>query len=563
MTRRVRAVRPSRLVSAVAAALLAVVLAACTGLPTSGPVNVGRAQGEDAALPDFAFVPDGPAADATPEQIVDGFIAAGSGPRGNWQTAQEFLTSGFRSVWAPQAGVTVHEPGDLRITTVGEDEVVVAVRPVATVDRTGAYQVGGEGEISLRYRLEQEDGQWRIAEAPDGIVLDASRFGTVFRSYTLQYFDPTYTYLVPDTRWFPAPNAATRIAEALVSGAPTPWLADSVASSFHGDVALTQPAVPVRSGIAEVSLSAAARDLEQSTLDRMQTQLRESLVSAGILDVEMRVDGQVIDAERLSMRSTRVDARPLVLLKDGFGFLSGSELERVDGLSAQLEQIDAAMIEVDAEHTVAAVRTAAGSVLRVTADEVVEHDSRPGLTAPSVDRFGHIWTAQASEPSNVVTYASDGSARTLSGAWPGATRVQALRVSRDGTRVAALVRDGVRPAVWVAGIVRDLDGIPVALSDVRTVASLPGEGVALSWLDDATLALVWTDGQAHYMREQPLGGLGVDVRAPDDVVGVAGGNQSGTVRLRTADDALYVQRGSWQFVASGVRVLAVQQGTPR
>ena len=177
--------------AALLAALLAAVLTACAGLPTAGPVHVGRAIGEEEGLPDFAFVPDGPTLDATPEQIVEGFIAAGSGPRGNWQTAQEFLTEGFRSDWSPQAGVTIYEPGDRSVSSITEDEIVVTVRPAATVDATGAYRAGGDGDIPLRYRLAQEDGQWRIAEAPDGVVLDTTRFGTVFRSYALHYFDPT------------------------------------------------------------------------------------------------------------------------------------------------------------------------------------------------------------------------------------------------------------------------------------------------------------------------------------------------------------------------------------
>ena len=137
-----------------------------------------------------------------------------------------------------------------------------------------------------------------------------------------------------------------------------------------------------------------------------------------------------------------------------------------------------------------------------------------------------------------------------------------MRVSRDGTRIAALVRDGAQPAVWVAGIVRDVDGTPTGMSEPHVVALLPGEGIELTWLDDATLALIWSDGEQDVMREQPVGGEGSDVRAPDGVVSIAGGNQSGSVRLRTSDGALFVQRGSWQFLASEVEVLAVQQGSP-
>ncbi|MFS0867896.1 LpqB family beta-propeller domain-containing protein [Microbacterium sp. 179-B 1A2 NHS] len=554
------------IITALAAVVMAAALAACAGLPVDGPVHVGRAIDEVERLPDFDFVPAGPVADATPQQIVEGFVAAGSGPRGNWETAQDFLTPEFREVWKPQAGVTIHAAGNRAFEVAGEDEVVLTVQPVARVDETGAYEPSGEGEITMRYRLVQQDGQWRIAEAPDGIVLDANGFSTVFRSYSLAYFDPSWDSLVPDLRWFPATNPATRIAAAIVGGSPSPWLSRSVRTAFPGDVSLTQPAVPVDAGVAQVSLSANARDLGSETLARMKTQLERSLSDARVVEVQMLVGDEVLDVPTVTVREHRVDARPLVLVEGEFGFLSGSEVDVLPELSAALGSLDEEVesIEVDEQRTTAAVRTATGAILRVSAGGAVTPlDTRAGMTAPSIDPFGHIWTSPGRVPTEVVAYGPDGSARLVEGGWPGATSVSSMRVSRDGTRVAALVRDGAQPAVWVAGIVRDEDGVPTTLSEPVLVSALSGEGVELTWLAADRLALVWTDGEQHVMREQPIGGEGSEVRAPDDVVAIAGGNQSGTVRLRTADGGLFVQRGSWQFLASDVTVLAVQQGTPR
>src|SRR6218665_249678 len=92
-----------RWVAALAAAALAVSLAACAGLPTSGPVNAGQPIDESDANSDIVFLPDAPAKDATPEQIVEGFILAGSGPRGNWATAQLYLAPEFQTEWNPRA----------------------------------------------------------------------------------------------------------------------------------------------------------------------------------------------------------------------------------------------------------------------------------------------------------------------------------------------------------------------------------------------------------------------------------------------------------------------------
>ena len=70
-------------------AVAALALSACAGLPTSGPVTPGLPAGTDAGNPDFSFRPDSPQPGATPEQIVTGFIRAGSGPADNRAIARE------------------------------------------------------------------------------------------------------------------------------------------------------------------------------------------------------------------------------------------------------------------------------------------------------------------------------------------------------------------------------------------------------------------------------------------------------------------------------------------
>lgn len=54
----------------------------------------------------------------TPQQVVEGFIDAGTGPRNDWGTARMFLTPD--SDWNPNAGVTVYTPGQRSATQTGE-----------------------------------------------------------------------------------------------------------------------------------------------------------------------------------------------------------------------------------------------------------------------------------------------------------------------------------------------------------------------------------------------------------------------------------------------------------
>jgi len=561
------------LAAAATTVLVAAVLTACAGLPTSGPVNAGVVINDDGASGDVVFIPKGPVDDATPQQIVEGFIAAGSGPGpgANWATAREFLAPEFRDQWKP-SGVTVYSPGQRRIEEISESQFQLSVTPVATVDAAGELLTADSGEIPLDFTLaQQDDGQWRITQAPNGIVLDETRFKTVFNTYSLMYFDSTWTYLVPDDRWFPRVNAATSIAQALVNGSPSPWLEGAVSTAFTDDARLALAAVPVDAdNVARVSLEEGARGLDQTVLNRMQTQLTRSLATAGIQGVDMVVDAQTLPAETVSWRPTTVDSRPLVRTGDAFGFASGTSagagasIEPIAALSDAMLTVDATDIEVNADRTAAAVRDAAGAVLAVNADDTVATlDRRTGLVAPSIDPFGFVWSVPAASPTAVVAFSEEGTQTEIAGAWPGAVQIVAQRVSRDGTRIAAVVRDGSRYALWVAGILRDREHAPTALGAPKVLATLAGVPSALAWLDAGTLAVLESDDAEAVLYTHEIGAFGEASRGPAGATTVAGGLPSG-VRVRAADGELYAQRGAnWQHLASGIEVLAVQQGSPR
>ena len=550
-----------------AAAAVAVTLTACGALPTSGPVNAGQPIADDSSAGDLVFLPDAPAKDATPQQIVEGFIAAGSGPRDNWAIAHLSLAPEFSSEWDPREGVAVYDPGERALTETAEDEFVLSLTPSAYVDATGEMSATGESAaLELTFQLAQQaDGQWRITQAPQGIILDRNRFVTVFGSYSLQFFDPTWTYLVPDERWFPRQYAATRIAAELVNGGPSPWLVGAVATAFTDAARLATLSVPQQLGVAAVSLQEGARSLDRTTLDRMQTQLEASLTQARVDQVDMLVDGQVLTAEALTPRPTRVDTNPLVRTADDFGFLAGGAVVEIPGLSKSILALEATDIEVDADHTLAAVRDANGTVLRVDADGADRVDLRPGLLPPSIDPAGYVWSVPQSSPGAVIAYGPDAAQVAIASAWPGASQILAQRVSRDGTRLAAVVRDGDRYALWVAGILRDRAQAPTGLGEKKVLAILPGPSTALTWTGSNDLALATTvQGDARLFTQEIGGFSSASQRVVANVTTVAGGVQSGGIRVRDTAGELYAPRGSnWQQLASGILVLAVQQGAPR
>lgn len=547
-------------------AVLVVALAGCAGLPENGSVNAGLPPGE-AAAPDFGFLPDKPQPGASPEQIVQGFIKAGSGPDDNWATARLYLAPKIRETWNPDAGVTVDVLADRTVSSTAVDRVSLAVTAEATVDANGVYAISGGGSTTLPFSLQKVRGQWRISSAPDGIVLDADQFPNVYHSYSVMYFDPAWRYLVPDLRWFPSTNLATRIVKALVSGKPSPWLSNSVQSAFPANVSLDHASVPIVSGTAQVELAGAVLTVESATLGRMQTQLDASLRTAGVSEVQMTYAGSDLPAEPVTPQSTRIDARALVMTAAGFGFLNGgNDLDLIPGLSAAVATASPAAVEVSANHQFAAVHSTSGVVVRAGSDgKHLALDARAGLIDPTLDPQGYVWSVPANDPAALRAYGPTGEPVTVAvgATWAGASRITAMSASRDGTRLAALTTAGGQTYAWVAGIVRNADGVPQSLGEVFPLADLPGAATDISWLDDATVGIVAANGSDSVVLEQPVGGPADTTDAPADVATIAG-SQLSVVRLLTPGGILYAKRGSnWEQAATSVQVLATQQGSPQ
>jgi hypothetical protein len=179
--------RPARLVAALALGVL--LLAGCASIPDSGPVEQGDAVA-DQAPGDVVYTPIGPVADSSQERILRDFIGAGTGPQDNYAVAREFLAEGFADDWDPRASVTVR-PGGGSTTRTSDDRLEYAFTASATVDVGGHYvPTTSTVPTTLSYSFVQEDGQWRISDAPDGTVLSPATFQSIFRAHAVYFTTP-------------------------------------------------------------------------------------------------------------------------------------------------------------------------------------------------------------------------------------------------------------------------------------------------------------------------------------------------------------------------------------
>ncbi|WOF24206.1 LpqB family beta-propeller domain-containing protein [Microbacterium betulae] len=563
----------------VASLVAALALTGCAGLPTSGPVTAGNSPADSpSGVTGGSYIADAPEPGATPGEIVDGFLQASIEPAQNWATAREYLDGDLVSTWNPSAS-TLIDLTDRRDTTHATVDGATAtlaadVTAEATVDEDGRYQVAGGGSTSLAFELAQNaDGEWRIVSAPDGIVLDRLFFAELYTAYDLYYFDATWSHLVPDRRWFlnrQNANAATRIVQELVDGSPSEWLASGVETAFGSDLELSRGTVSIDSDrVAHIAVTGAA-GADDETISRMTAQLEQSLSAVTVRSVSLTVDGQESDVEAAPVGSTKIDPRPLVLREDGFGYLSGGDLSAVDGLSDVLlgfpEDHAISSITLSPDQETAAVGLDDGEAMRVTSEGPDEIDTGGPVIDPAMDRFGRIWTVRADEPQSLTAWDADlVSTASLAGGWSDLASVSAIDVSRDGSRIAAIVSSGDEEWVIVSAVERELDGTPVAVGTPMRVVQLRLAGVGLAWLDDGTIGIAAGGTDNAIMIQQPIGGPGTDTSAasPLDVVAIGAGNQDSAVRLLTGGGELQVRRGSgWTTSASDVKVLATQLGLP-
>ncbi|MBX0300864.1 GerMN domain-containing protein [Cryobacterium sp. 1639] len=553
----------SRLVAVIAG--LAVLLGGCSSIPRGGEVQAG-ADAVTGENPAPIFLPFGPRQDATMEEILTGFIDAATSPDNNYEIAREFLTPEFSDVWKSDAGVTVYDGSERTIVPIDDTTMSFEVRPVAEVNSNGEYhEEESSSTLPLRYSFSLIDDQWRISAAPNGTVLDQSTFEDVFSAQSLYFFDADFRYLVPDVRWFPrGASTPTKIVNGVLNG-PSAWLAGAVTSAFPEGTALTADAVTVVARDAKVDLNGEALNADTITLQRMRSQLEHSLPSGLSVSITINQNSQDIDdlGTNEPEVNPRVDARALILRDGEFGYLAatGKTVTSLPGLSETIVALTPSAVALSPSQTAAAVLTPTGVYGVRVGDDARLLDPRQNLIEPSIDGSGFVWSVPADRPNELFVYSAQGAATALPAPWPDAANIAALQVSRDGTRVIALVSAAGGTRLVVAAVVRE-NGVPTSLGEAVQLAAGPGTPLDATWIDQSTVAYlsVQPDGEDRIVAQE-IGGTSTQLESATGITSITGSNLLRDLRALADDGSLLVQRGvGWQERIGEVVLVATQQG---
>lgn len=560
-----------RLLAAVAL-VPALLLSACVSVPFSGGVELGGDLDTGVDV-DVDFLPSGPSAGATQEEILRGFLAATTAAQNNYGIARSYLADDAADVWNPYASTLVRAREGV-IAHVDESTLTYSVPIVASVDAVGRYSIADDAATQTlpAFRFVQEQGEWRIAELGDGILISQQAFPSAFSQHTLFYWDAAFRNLVPDLRWFPTRSeVATRVVRAVLEP-PTSWLGQgATVSAIPAGTQLALAPVSVEAGIAQIDLTSEVLALTDLERQRLRLQLAASLRAvSGVVGVQLTVDQNAVAIPEWTAGAPdvvpQVDPRLLLRTDDEFGFATGGEVEPLGTLTPVIISLGATAVALASTRTLATLLSPQG-VWAVRAGDAppVLLDERAGLIAPSIDGYQFVWTATAAASgaaAGIRATELDGTAHVVEAALPDGTRIVSLAVSRDDARVLLLLDGPGGPRLVHTAVIRDeSSGVPVRLGELRDLPLDGDTAVGATWVDEVRVASITRIGEQTLVELHELGGRTRPLGLPPQAMQIVGGNGGvDGIRVLGADGAVFEPRGSgWQNTGLRASFLGTQQ----
>jgi hypothetical protein len=546
---------------------MAMVLTACTEVPRFGPVNsVDFEQFDDTV--DVDFLPPGPSVGASQEEILLGFIAAGTAAQNNYRVARSYLAEDMSGDWNPNQ-VALIRAGEGQVEQLGDDSLQFSVPVLASVDESGRYdQAQAIGFQELVFGFVQENGEWRISDAPPGIVLTEAAFREAFASFRLYYFSADYREVVPDSRWFATRgDVMSKIVRGLID-APTFWLDQgATVTAFPPGLRLVLPPVVVN-GQALVDVTGVMLETDELQRQRVLQQLTLSLQQVpGVASVEISVNQipLAIDLpteEQVSLSLGR-DARARVVRGREFGYIQGGRIERVEGVSDQMGALRPSQVFFSPTRQEAAVVNDQG-VWRIggVLDPIEPLDAREDLVRPVIDGCGNLWSATtALGPEALLVFPETGEPDDVAVDLPADSTLVTMELARDNTRIVFVVQTETGVRVLLAAIERDDECFPQRLGDFVELVQLTGQAVDAAWVDEQDIAVVTRQGALGEAVLVDVSGRVQTLGRPSEPVSLVGGvGGVSALRLLTDQGVIFQPRGNgWQATGDRADVLVTQK----
>jgi hypothetical protein len=503
-----------RLLAPLVAAVLAAALAGCVGMPTDGPVVSTRDRTNPISAEGAPFIRPLPPQDGDSRtQIVRGFINAMQAWPSDLSTAKQYLTGDASAAWSPH-DETVTYPAPPSPVDNGA-QVDVTLVGANRLDSRGAWQGAlPPDHRTITFPMVLEGGEWRINQAPNALLVPESWFGDRYRQVSVYFFDPTGSILAPEPVFVPrGEQLATSLTEALLMG-PGPGLERVEQTFIPPDLDVAVGVTVSNDGVADVLLNGDAGQLSAETVQLMMAQFAWTLrQEPTVHSVRLSIGGELVPLPG-GVGSYRVDggieydpagfqASPLLFGLSGGRVVSGTAgaLEPVDGpMGHRSYGLRSVGVSVRAE-IAAGVADGGASVLTAPLSDIGRAWVRTPATGtdflrPAWDFADRMWLVDRTRNGARVYYVEGrgtGSAVRLRVPGISGTRVRMFLVSRDGTRLLAVLRRPAGDVLMVSRIEHTANG--------KVSGALPAERISagensdlpildLAWRTSASVALL-------------------------------------------------------------------------
>lgn len=560
----------------VAAALaVAVLLTGCVGLPHEGPVVDADVAGERDSDQVSSIDARPPQPGASRLEVVNGFLDAMMAWPISTSVAKEFLTDDAAEEWSPDETVIYTELGAER-----EDGSSVSIRmsDATLLDGSGAWRGPLHGDRSvLRFRLTVEDGEFRILDPMDALVVRTSWFQQRYRQASLYFFDPTAQVLVPEPVFVPVGETfATNLVTALLAG-PPPRLRGVVQTFLPAGLSVGL-SVPVSDGVASLDLRGDAPRTSSDQAKLLLAQLAATLrQEPDIAALRVTIGGEEIDPPGAASQydvGSADEFDPADTASDGilFGLQRGrvvsgtvDGLRPVDGPLGREPHRFAAISVAPAGDRIATVAPG-GSQVRVSplrgapgapdAETIVAEGTE--LVRPSWDASGRLWLLDR-DPRGARLLVSDdgGPAEEIEVAGVSGADVRRILVSRDGTLMIALVVGRNGDQLVAARIVLDGFGRVERVIESNVIRTFTGRAIDIAWSNAAEIAVLSPASPGVLFEVETVAADGATIGV-DTLATMVSGRVTGIAGEPTPDTPVYaVARDAVVDISTGERLTNV------
>ncbi|GAB3715547.1 LpqB family beta-propeller domain-containing protein [Amycolatopsis oliviviridis] len=426
-----------------------------------------------------------PAAGIDSLTVIRQFIRNSATPGSANANARVYLDDEARRNWKPSPGLAIIDDTfgtvyDTGTPSGNPDEQLVNVRgfKLGNLSPDSAF-IPVKTEYSQQFKLrKQQNGQWRIVDPPQELAVTEKDFAANYFRVPISFYSPDSGAFVPDLRYVAAkPQAGLpgRVMDLVLQG-PSEGLKGAVKDLLNDQVTTETNVRSTDDGTLDVALTGIGG---ASLVDRnlIAAQIILSLQTVTLSRIRLLADGTALVPEHEYWRASELlnynahiapdseqglmtvngrirslgDGQPVGGPAGNGGYKVISAAQSVDGkrLAVVEERDGRQWLRVgDLGHELASVDLFGGSLSRPTWRPV----SRGGGVS------GEVWTVVDHNTVARVTLAADGrwvKAGVDATLLTGLGQITELRLSRDGSRLAAVVNG----QLVVASIVRTADSV--------------------------------------------------------------------------------------------------------